>query len=233
MRPARTRFSSGEPFRLDASYRLCHLPLVAPGHPDAIASAPGKDYAMGVHGPVLSLVLPIDCDALDAEPAWRQIEAELRASPIAPKIAWAMAERRRSKVHATIAGGLTGIELPRGLRERLREIGPFQVRIGGLFSGNINLGRLYLALYPEARDGANQFHRVQEALGRTRTGLYLAGVHNLTDHLDPAEAAWLGAFLDRVGGETIRTIEVRSLALLLARDDLALDSEIVEEVPLG
>ena len=43
---SRSVFNQGEAFRLDDAYRLAHLPLVNPSHPDVIANTPGKSYEM-------------------------------------------------------------------------------------------------------------------------------------------------------------------------------------------
>lgn len=128
---------------LDESYRLKHLPLVAPLHRRVIASRPGLAYEMGRHGRSLSLVLPVpDVDHL--------LEAELKAAPFAAKISWDIVARRRGKLHATLCGR------PIIDRAALAAIGPITVELRGLFSGNVNHGRLYLRLYPEKRGGENQ-----------------------------------------------------------------------------
>ena len=232
-RAASTPLPPGAALRLDASYRLRHLPLVAPRHPDVTARAAGEDYEMGRHGEVISLVAPLDMDAIEASPAWRTMERELRDGPLAAKIAWDIALRRRGRMHATICGALDPSALPEGWRRRLAAIGPIEARIGGPFSGNVNVGRLYLKLYPQMMGGMNAFHAVQAALGRQPGRLFVAGVHNLTDHLDLAETAWLADWLERRGGATIATLTLDRLWLLGSRDDLVLDGRVVEEIVLA
>ena len=61
---SRTRFEVGEGLTLDETYRLAHLPLVAPDHPRIIERREGSSYVMGRHERVFSLVLP----ALTFEP---------------------------------------------------------------------------------------------------------------------------------------------------------------------
>ncbi len=123
--------------------------------------------------------------------AYLALEAELKASPLAPKIAWNIVERRRHKLHATLCGSLATGKTPPVLdaaqRDALRRLGPVTVELRGLFSGNVNRGRLYLRAYPEKRDGLNMFHRIQQVLGRRTTNLYVVGIYNLTDDLDASE----------------------------------------------
>ena len=229
---ARTPLPPGAALRLDASYRLRHLPLVSPRHPDVIARAAGEDYEMGRHGELVSLVAPLDMDAIEASPVWQAMERELREGSLAARIAWDIASRRRGRMHATICGALDLSALPEGWRGRLAALGPIEARIGGPFSGNINVGRLYLKLYPRITGGANAFHAVQEALGRRPGRLFVAGMHNLTDHLDVEETSWLAAWLRRWENGEVTRLKLTELWLLGSRDDLVLDSRIVERVPL-
>lgn len=207
-------------FALDESYRLAHLPLVAPHHPRVIAARPGTTYEMGRHGKALSLVLPVpDVDYL--------LEPELKAAPFAAKVAWEVAERRRGKLHATLCGSPPAID-----RAALAAIGPITVELRGLFSGNINHGRLYLRVYPEKRDGENQLKRVQRLAGGRETGLYLVGLYNFIDDLDPDEAASLAALIERWWDRPILRWQVDALWLLAAWDDLVLQGNVEETIPL-
>jgi hypothetical protein len=232
----RTKFEQGRGLLLDEAYRLAHLPLVAPDHPRVIARREGRSYEMGRHEPVFSLVLPIADALLRRSPAYLALEAELKASLLAPKIAWNIVERRRHKLHATICGSLAAGETPPVLdaaqRAALRRLGPVTVELRGLFSGNVNRGRLYLRAYPEKRDGLNVFHRIQQVLGRRVTGLYVVGVYNLTDDLDASECSILSELLARWWDRSIVRFRAEALWLLGANDDLVLDSETAEIVPL-
>jgi hypothetical protein len=219
----RTRFVAGEGLVLDEAYRLAHLPLVAPDHPKAIARMPGTDYEMGRHRETVSLVVPVpDVDHL--------LEAELRKARFAAKIAWHLAVLRRGKLHATLC--TSPVVLDAAQRRALAALGPITVELRGLFSGNINVGRLYLRLYPEKRHGQDLLSRIQRLLGRRETGLYLVGLHNLTDDLAPAEAAALAALIERWWNRPILRWQLDSLWLLQARDDLVLDSAVEETIPL-
>jgi len=233
---SRTRFAEGEGLRLDEAYRLAHLPLVAPRHPRLIARREGAGYEMGRHERVFSLVLPVRFEALHASPSYRELESEIANQNFTHKLAWHILDRRRDRLHMTICGRLAAGETPpsfepRALRE-LQRLGPVSVELRGLFSGNVNLGRLYLRAYPERRHGANMFHRIQELLGRPQTDLYVVGLHNLVDDLDAAEAPALAALIERWWERPILRFAADVLWLLGANDDLVLDSAIAGTVRL-
>lgn len=232
----RAQFEEGRGLLLDEAYRLAHLPLVAPDHRRVIARHVGRPYEMGRHEQVFSLVLPIPDALLRRSAAYLTLEAELRASPLAPKIAWNIVERRRHKLHATICGSLAIGRAPPILdatqRDALKRLGPVSVELRGLFSGNVNRGRLYLRAYPEKRDGLNVFRRIQQVLARHETALYVVGIYNLTDDLDAAECSILSELLARWWDSSILRFQAEALWLLGASDDLVLDSEVAEIVPL-
>jgi len=96
---SRTRFVPGKEFRLDEAYRLAHLPLIAPDHPDVIPSRLGATYRMGRHERIFSLVLPIPPDELEKSAAHQALEGELMQSPFANKIAWDLLAKRRERLH--------------------------------------------------------------------------------------------------------------------------------------
>jgi len=125
---ARTPLVAGAPFLLDESYRLAHLPLVAPAHPRLIARKDGTPYEMGRHERVVSLVLPVPATLLQTSAEYLTLEAEVRASCLAPKIAWEVAKRRRDRLHAMICGSLaTGqavAQVSAVQREALAKLGP-------------------------------------------------------------------------------------------------------------
>src|SRR5262249_33042279 len=113
---SRTAITTGQGLAFDEAYRTAHLPLVAPQHPLVIATRagtpPGTLYDMGRRrDPAFSLVLAVQHDTLAQSPTYRALDADLRASRFASKIAWDMAARRRDKLHATICGGL-GVGTP-------------------------------------------------------------------------------------------------------------------------
>jgi hypothetical protein len=233
---SRTMPGAGAALRMDAAYRLAHLPLVNPAHADVIARKPGKFYEMGVHQRIHSLVLPVPARDLEASPAFRQLDDDIRRAPFATKIAWDIIDRRADRLHATIAGSLGEGEVAPGLSAdmllALADLGPFRIRVQGLFSGNINTGRLYLKVYPEWRNGANIIHSVQRILGRPSTDLYLVGLYNLKDHLTANETAALARIIENWWALPLLEMEVTELWLLSSRDDLVLDSRIEQRISL-
>ncbi|HRE21562.1 MAG TPA: hypothetical protein PKW21_11085 [Rhabdaerophilum sp.] len=225
---ARTDFSKVETLRLDAAYRLAHLPLVAPGHPDVISSADGKPYRMGKRPEAFSVVIPIDGAALASSPGYVAMENALQQSSFADEIDWALLPRRQHVLHATIAGGMSADPIA----PVLSQFRSFEAELRGLFSGNINLGRLYLRLYPETRECGNAITEIQHALGKPATALYLAGLFNLNDHLPQAKTQELAELIDRFWSCLLVKFRVDTLWLLGTSDDLALESRIVERIAL-
>uniref|UniRef100_A0A9E7ZZ69 Uncharacterized protein n=1 Tax=Bosea sp. NBC_00436 TaxID=2969620 RepID=A0A9E7ZZ69_9HYPH len=224
------------PLTLDESYRLAHLPLVAPGHPGVIAQREGKFYEMGRHPAVYSLVLPVEDRALRASPAFLALEGELKAAPFASKIAWDILPKRQDRLHATICGSLSLAEAPvitTETREALRKIEPFTVELRSLFSGNVNRGRLYLPAYPEKRAGRNMLQEVQGAFGRAPGDLWLIGLYNLTDDLDATETAALAEIVTRWWDKPLLSLTVSELQVMGASDDLVLDAHVETVLPLG
>lgn len=235
---SRTRFVLGAGLALDEAYRLAHLPLVAPDHPRVITTRDGTTYRMGRHARVVSLALPVPGDALRRSDAFLALEDEIRAAPFAGKIAWSLLDRRHDRLHATICNALTvGEETPLPLdedqRRALSRLGPIAVELRGLFSGSVNVGRLYLRVYPERRDGVNRLRHIQRVLGRRETDLYVVGLYNLTDDLDAAEAAALDALVRRWWDRPLLRFTADHLWLLGARDDLVLDGGVDSIVTLS
>lgn len=230
---SRTAFTEGAGMTLDDGYRLAHLPLIDPAHPKAIARKDGTHYDNGQHPPIYSLVVPTL--GLTEAPAYRELERDLREAPFASKIAWDIVAQRQAKLHATVCGSLS-IDTPPVIdpaaREALSRIGPVAMELRGLFSGNVNRGRLYLRLYPERRDGENALHLLQRALGRPTSDLYVVGIWNLNDDLDIAEAAALAGLIERWWDRPILRFTADTLWLMGASDDLVLDSQIVEALSL-
>lgn len=226
---SRTVFAEGSALRLDEPYRLAHLPLVAPAHPGVIARQEGRSYEMGRHPRVYSLVLPIDGTLLAASGPFMRLDDAMRRASFAHKIAWDILPRRADRLHATLCGTLSTGAAPairEDLREALAAVGPFEVELRGLFCGNVNLGRLYLRVYPETRGGSNPIHTIQAAFGRPPGDLYLVGLYNLIDDLDIAETAALSGLIARWWDVPLLRWTVRDLWVLGACDDLVLDADI-------
>jgi hypothetical protein len=232
---SRTTLPYGASLTLDEPYRLAHLPLVAPAHPGVIARQEGRFYEMGRHPRVFSLVLPIDGQSLAASEPFKRLDDEMRRAPFARKIAWDILPQRADRLHATLCGTLSNgdaPELDQAARAALSRIGPFKIELRGLFSGNVNRGRLYLRLYPESRGGTNPIHAIQAAFGRPAGDLYLVGLYNLTDDLDARETAALAALIERWWDVPLLRFEATALWGLGARDDLVLDAELAQVLPL-
>ncbi|MFN4016946.1 MAG: hypothetical protein ACK4JB_16520 [Reyranella sp.] len=190
---------------------------------------------MGRHERIFSLVMPVPPDALEGSVAYRELEADLRNAPFADKIAWDLLAKRRERLHATVCGSLSK-DVPYRVSDdekaALRQFGPLRVEVRGLFSGNINVGRLYLRVYPECRNGTNLLRRIQGSLGRTETDLYLVGLFNFVDHLEAGEAEVLRDLIQRWWDRRILTFDVNCLWLLGSSDDLVLDSFVEEVIAL-
>ena len=173
---------------------------------------------------------------LEKSAPYQELEFELRQSPFANKIAWDLLPKRRERLHATICGSLSKgapYRVSDDARAALRKFGPLRVELRGLFSGNINVGRLYLRVYPECRAGANSLRQVQRILGRPETDLYLVGLFNFVDHLEAVEAAALYDLIQRWWHRSILTLDVTALWLLGASDDLVLDARVEDVIALG
>jgi hypothetical protein len=231
-RRSQTPLAGEQGLRLDAAYRLTHLPLVNPSHSDVIKDDAAKGYIMGRHRLVHSLVLPIEAALLEQSEAYRKMQKVLQKSPLAHKLAWDIPPLRCEKLHATLCGGVGNI-LPPEMRVALQQTAPFEVELRGLFSGNINIGRLYLKLYPEIRNGLNPIQILQQKSGRSPSDLYLVGLHNLVDHLDLHETRWLMRFIEDWWDKPILRFKARKIWHLSSHDDLVLDSVIEERFDLG
>lgn len=231
---SRTSFIDGRGLRLDESYRLAHLPLVAPEHPLVIARHPDKDYDKGIHVlRIFSLVLPIPWAALDQSPAFHRMDAEVRHASFGQKINWARVHERRHKLHATVCNSISVGDAPQftnELRHELKSVGPIHCEIRGLFSGTLNVGRLYLKVYPERKSEGNPLHRIQQILGARLADVYLVGLYNLVDDLGPDETSALSAVIGRWWHTPLAHIQSVDLAVMGTLDDLALNSMIVERI---
>ncbi|MBI3505701.1 MAG: hypothetical protein HY059_12735 [Proteobacteria bacterium] len=224
---SRHAFAAGRPLALGADYRLAHLPLVVPGHAQAIASLAGRDYLNGRYATArAALCVQLPADRLEASPAFRAVEAAMRASRFAAKVAWDIGPRRRDVLHATLAGPIdpaTATRAAEAAAAFLGRHGALAMRIGGPFVGNRNHGRIYLPVYPQLLDGDDAFGLLQDACGRPRSRFYAAGVWHLRDGLDADEAAELGQLVDKWAGQEILQVPAARFGILTVNDDLALE----------
>jgi hypothetical protein len=113
-RSARKIFQLGERVVFDEGYRLAHLPLVNAGHPAVVSEVGGRDYRNGIYEKTrYALVMPVSADAFLESDEAQALELAMKSASFAPKIAWEMGERRRLRLHATLAGGVPETDLDR------------------------------------------------------------------------------------------------------------------------
>lgn len=234
---SRRVFGPGEALAFDDAYRLAHLPLVAPGHPEIIAGKDGTDYRNGTYEtPRHSLVVPVDAGQLGTSEAFLQFETELRSFSFSDKIAWQLGHERAGKLHATIVGGLSEPDIARctdAAAAALAPLGALSLRIGGPFLGRINTGRIYLPVYPCCHDGEDVFGLVQQACGARQTRFYVVGYFHFAAALTVAETTDLAGLVERWRHRVLAELPVRSLAVMATNDDLALSGRVVATIPVG
>jgi hypothetical protein len=147
----------GEGIVFDEGYRLAHLPLVNAGHPAVISEVEGRDYRNGTYEKTrYALVMPISAEAFLESDQVQALELAMKSSSFAPKIAWEICELRRSKLHATLASGISEADLDRcaaAVQNLLDEIGSISVCLKGPFQGTRNTGRINFPVYPQKIGG--------------------------------------------------------------------------------
>lgn len=199
-RSTRKIFRPGESIIFDEAYRLAHLPLVNAGHPAVISEADGRDYRNGVYEKTrYALVMPVSADTFLESDGARALERAMKSASFAPKIAWEMSERRRLRLHATLAG-VPETDLDRyvaAVQALLDQIGPISVCLKGPFQGTRNTGRIYFPVYPQKVRGDDPFALVQKSVGLSPTKLYLVGYYHMRNELDPLETRELAELLDQ------------------------------------
>ena len=231
---SRWPYVPGARLTFDESYRVGHLPLVAPDHPAVIHSVQHLDYISGRYDARrISLVVPVDAEALTAAPTFQDIERDLADRSLAGKVAWELSRRRAPRLHATLVPGLAEDDVA-SVAARVASLmdayGPLRFRVGGPFVGTRNRGRIYFTLFPEWIDEGDVFSLLQEALGVARTRLYVVGYYNLTDELTGDESADLAAFLATWADATVAELSAPTLTILATHDDLALESEVLANI---
>ncbi len=222
----RRLFKDGESLAFDTSYRLAQLPLVSPGHPEAISEAPGKEYCDGRYpAPRFALVVPIPWEDLASASAFRSLDAQLRATSFASKISWDMCVRRASKLHATIASSRSSANVEvwaTAAAKWLERFGPPAFRLHGPFVGDRNIGRLYFPVYPQEIEGQDSFALLQDAVGVTRSNLYTVGHYHLLDQLNAEETAQLAKLIEEWRSVVIAEFRMSHLVVHATHDDLVL-----------
>jgi hypothetical protein len=223
---ARRRFGAGETLTFDQSYRLTHLPLVAPGHPLTIGAMPGQNYENGKYeDPRYSVVVPVDAAELAMSPTFRTIDDELRAASFSGKIAWDICERRASKLHASVVNDLAASHTEPcalALALMLPGLGAPAFRLGGPFVGDRNTGQLYFPVYPQIVAGRDSFALMQEAAGARLTRFYAVGYYHFKDELDRRETADLARLLERWRSAQVAEFRLSTVVVHATNDNLAL-----------
>src|SRR4051812_6815144 len=227
-RSARRKFQLGEGVVFDEGYRLAHLPLVNAGHPAVISEVEGRDYRNGTYEKTrYALVMPISAAAFLESDEVQALELAMKSSSFAPKIAWEMCELRRSKLHATLASGISEADLDRcaaAVQNLLDEIGSISVCLKGPFQGTRNTGRIYFPVYPQNIRGEDPFALVQESIGVAPTKLYFVGYYHMRQELDPPETRELAELIDQWRDRIVVRATVPFLELHATNDDLALSA---------
>ena len=225
-------FSAGDELTLDTNYCRAHLPLINPSHPDAIVIDEG--YFMGTYTTNRhSLVLPVSDERLRQTATFIRIERALRNASFSGKIAWDLLAKRKNLLHATISSGLEHdcTEYVTKALQSFINAPPYKkYRLGGIFNGPVNTGRLYLKVYPEAVGAGHIFGEIQSLLGLKQTQFFLVGYFNLTDHLDQHETQELSIILDRFRNETFWEDDLKELWLISTQDDLVLSGKITKKI---
>jgi hypothetical protein len=234
---SRRVIAPGDVLTFDDGYRLAHLPLVAPGHPDIIRSHPGRDYINGRYAMArYSLVLPIDASELVSAPEFQALERDLHSSAFADKINWDMCTARAANLHATVFNGLAEPDMApciAAVRSVCARVGPGAVRLGGPFLGNKNTGRIYFPVYPQRHGDDDILALVQDACGITRTRFYVVGYYHFNTALNVTATAELARIIAMWRHRTLAEIDVMHLAIQATHDDLALSAQIVSRMPFG
>jgi hypothetical protein len=229
-RSGRKIFRPGDRVVFDEGYRLAHLPLVNPGHPAVISEVDGRDYRNGRYKKArYALVMPIAADVFAESAPFGALDHAMRSARFAPKIAWEMDERRRARLHATLASGMSEADLDRHVaaaQELLQRTGPISICLKGPFLGQWNTGRIYFPVYPQQVDGEDPFALLQRRLGVSARGIYLVGYYHLHTELDAAETTELVELVDQWRDAVVVETTISSLELYATNDDLALSVRI-------
>jgi len=237
----------GEDYRLSSSYATSQLPLVAPQHPDVVASDLTLGYdTMGTYrSPRFSVAVFVPPAQIFNNHDVAAILSNLRDCAASEKIAWDSLEARREKLHATVCGGLEsrmGVsELAEFVSTRLAGLAPFVVRLYGPWFFGPKNGRLYLPMVAERTFGDfdDPLLEMQRRLGQPaeHNGFYV-GFLNLVDHLERGstpsrhEADSLFSVLEATDRQVVAEFVVRSVSIIATHDDLILDSTLVATIPL-
>jgi hypothetical protein len=227
-------FLPGESTVFDEAYRLAHLPLVNGGHPGVISAVDGRDYRNGTYEKTrYALVMPIPAEVFLGSDELQTLELSMKSASFAPKIAWEFCERRRSHLHATLAGGIQEADIDRivsPVQELLGRIGPISVCLKGPFLGTRNTGRIYFPVYPRKISDEDALALVQKCLGMSPTKLYLVGYYHLREELDRKETSELAELIERWRERVLVETTIPCLEIYAVNDDLALSARVCARI---
>jgi hypothetical protein len=229
-RSSRRIFQPGEGTVFDEAYRLAHLPLVNAAHPAVISEIAGRDYRNGTYEKTrYALVMPISADVLLRSDQARSLERAMKSASFSAKIAWDLCERRRLRLHATLAGGIREADLDRvvtTVQDLLDHTGPISICMKGLFQGTKNTGRIYFPVYPQKIEDEDPFALVQRRIGLSPTKLYVVGYYHMREELDPKETSELAGLIDQWRERIVVETTIPFLEIYAVNDDLALSARI-------
>ncbi len=221
-------FLPGEGTVFDEAYRLAHLPLVNGGHPGVISAVDGRDYRNGTYEKTrYALVMPIPAEVFLRSDEVQALELAMKSASFAPKVALEFCERRRSRLHATLAGGIQEADIDRIVslvQDLLGRIGPISVCLKGPFLGTRNTGRF--PVYPQKIGDEDALALVQKCLGISPTKLYLVGYYHLCEELDRKETSELAELIDRWRERVLVETTIPFLEIYAVNDDLALSARV-------
>jgi hypothetical protein len=219
----------GERVVFDEGYRLAHLPLVNATHPAVISAIDGRDYRNGTYEKTrYALVMPISADAFLESDEAQALELAMKSASFASKIAWEICERRRLRLHATLAS-VPEADLDRFVavvQDLLDQIGPISVCLKGPFLGTRNTGRIYFPVYPQKVGDEDAFALVQKRIGVSPTKLYLVGYYHMREELDPLETSELSELIGQWRDRIVVRTTIPFLELYATNDDLALSARV-------
>lgn len=220
----RRHFRDGEALTFDERYRYAQLPLVAPEHPLSLHRSPDGAYSNGSYQDArVSVVARVAVSPSLGEQA--------ALTSFGPKIDHAMTERRRDRLHVTIAGGLD--RGPAELAQALEGTAAFSMRLYGPLVGQFNSGRLYLPAVPTRTARGDAFRDLQRRLGVRVSDFFACGLLHFRDELTPSETIDLERFLQSWRREIVTETRVDELWVMFTHDDLGLDSAFGHRIALG
>ncbi|NQX14022.1 hypothetical protein HQQ80_20545 [Microbacteriaceae bacterium VKM Ac-2855] len=229
----RHRFIDGAGLEFDDHYRAAQLPLVAPNHPRALETLPGRDYRNGSYDRArTSLVMDL-APALVDSLIFRTVCERLRITTFAPKVAFDALAKRMKTLHATIVGDVPFVAATHAaaVRSIANKVGVLRPRLHGPFIGDFNVGRIYLPLeFCKPRE-LRALAEWNDLFGKPLPRLVAVGILNLSEELSASESAQLAQLISE-WDLAPSPIAVDRLSWTQTHDDLTLRSHRLESIDL-